>query len=111
MDYHIVDQCRCCGRASLEAVLDLGAQPLANSYVREPEAQPVYPLELFVCRQCYHSQLGVVVNPDLMFRHYLYVSGTSRTFRTPGQACPGSIELGRAPTETGPRPSLQRWHY
>jgi SAM-dependent methyltransferase len=34
-----------------------------------------------VCRRCFHNQLSVVVDPDLMFRHYLYVSGTSRTFR------------------------------
>jgi novobiocin biosynthesis protein NovU/D-mycarose 3-C-methyltransferase len=62
-------------------VLNLGRQPLANSYVREPCLLPLYPLELCVCRTCYHNQLSVVVHPDLMFRHYLYVSGTSRTLR------------------------------
>lgn len=81
MDYQSADACRCCGAADLERVLALGRQPLANSYVREPTPLPAYPLELFVCRRCYHNQLGVVVNPDLMFRHYLYVSGTSRTLR------------------------------
>lgn len=81
MDYHPITACRCCGSADLERVLDLGAQPLANDYVREPVAQPVYPLELFVCRGCAHNQLGAAVDPDRMFRHYLYVSGTSRTLR------------------------------
>lgn len=81
MDYRIVSTCRCCGSDDLERVLDLGTQPLANDYVRASVSQPAYPLELFVCRRCFHNQLGVVVEPDRMFRHYLYVSGTSRTFR------------------------------
>jgi novobiocin biosynthesis protein NovU/D-mycarose 3-C-methyltransferase len=62
-------------------VLDLGAQPLANSYTKEPIDLPVFPLVLQVCGRCFHNQLSVVVDPDLMFRHYLYVSGTTRTLR------------------------------
>ena len=81
MDYRTADACVCCGSTDLERVLELGRQPPANDYVREPVEQPAYPLELFVCRQCGHNQLGVVVDPDKLFRHYLYVSGTSRTFR------------------------------
>jgi SAM-dependent methyltransferase len=81
MDCQIASSCRCCGSANLERVLDLGRQPLANSYVREATTLPSYPLELMVCQRCFHSQLSVVVNPALMFSHYLYVSGTSRTLR------------------------------
>jgi novobiocin biosynthesis protein NovU/D-mycarose 3-C-methyltransferase len=81
MDYQPAPLCRCCGSADLQSVLDLGRQPLANSYTKEPIELPVYPLTLMVCQRCFHSQLSVVVDPDLMFRHYLYVSGTSRTLR------------------------------
>jgi len=81
MDYQRVSVCRCCGSKDLGLVLDLGKLPLANSYTKEPEELPVFPLELMVCRNCFHNQLSVVVDPDLMFRHYLYVSGTSRTLR------------------------------
>ena len=81
MDYRTADVCRCCGSPDLERVLDLGRQPLANEYVRDPVPQTTYPLELFVCSHCFHNQLGVVVEPDRMFQHYLYVSGTSRTLR------------------------------
>ena len=45
MDFIPLTACRACGAAELERVLDLGRQPLANSYVREPTAQPEYPLE------------------------------------------------------------------
>jgi hypothetical protein len=81
MDYEPALACRCCGGTDLRPVLSLGRQPLANSYLKEPAALPSYPLELQVCAVCFHSQLSVVVRPDLMFRHYLYVSGTSRTLR------------------------------
>lgn len=81
MSHEYIARCRCCGSTELELVLNLGSQPLANSYTKEPVALPEYPLELVVCRSCFHNQLSVVVEPDLMFRHYLYVSGTSRTLR------------------------------
>lgn len=81
IQYTKVDACRCCGSGQLEPVLNLGRQPLANDYVKQPIAQPTYPLELFVCRQCYHNQLSIAVDPNQMFKEYLYVSGTSRTLR------------------------------
>jgi SAM-dependent methyltransferase len=81
MHHKRITTCRCCGSDSLQHVLNLGTQPLANSYTREPENLPAFPLELLVCKTCFHNQLSVVVDPDLMFRDYLYVSGTSRTLR------------------------------
>jgi 2-polyprenyl-3-methyl-5-hydroxy-6-metoxy-1,4-benzoquinol methylase len=79
MDSQPANLCRCCGSADLRPALDLGCQPLANSYTQEPTELPVYPLVVMVCQSCFHNQLSIVVDPDLMFRHYLYVSGTTRT--------------------------------
>jgi SAM-dependent methyltransferase len=74
--------CRCCGGADLVEYLDLGEQPLANSYVRDTAAPcPTVPLRVNLCPNCFHSQLGAVVDPSTMFGHYLYVSGTTETFR------------------------------
>lgn len=64
--------------------LDLGMTPLANSYLQERELATEEfreELALQVCQECGLSQLTVVVNPDLMFKHYLYVSSTTETFR------------------------------
>lgn len=63
-------------------MLDLGSQPLANSFIAPsafgaPEAR--YPLELCRCTKCGHIQLSLTVPPEIMFRDYLYVSGTSDT--------------------------------
>ena len=81
MSIRHVSACRCCGGANLIRVLDLDEQPLANDYFAQPRDLPTYPLELCVCADCFHNQLSLVVPPELMFRHYLYVSGTSRTLR------------------------------
>ncbi|MBI4323008.1 MAG: sugar nucleotide-binding protein [Candidatus Omnitrophica bacterium] len=77
--------CRICGSSSLWTYLDLGVTPLANSYLREEDLpQPEFREELAIqlCETCGLSQLTKVVNPDLMFRHYLYVSSTTATFRS-----------------------------
>jgi SAM-dependent methyltransferase len=72
--------CRCCKSKELFLYLNLGQQPLANSYHRGEKLRK-YPLEVNLCKNCYHSQLSIVVDPDAMFRNYLYVSGTTKTFR------------------------------
>jgi novobiocin biosynthesis protein NovU/D-mycarose 3-C-methyltransferase len=66
----------------MDLVLDLGSQPLANSFIAPASAdaaEPRYPLELCRCVQCGHVQLSLTVPPEQMFRDYLYVSGTSDT--------------------------------
>ncbi len=73
-----IKNCRACKNTNLENILDLNVQPLANSYHNDEDLQE-FPLSINVCQNCYHVQLSVVVNPDLMFKNYLYVSGTSQT--------------------------------
>jgi SAM-dependent methyltransferase len=77
-NFEELKSCLCCNNNELDLVLDLGQQPLANSY-HNGENLEYYPLILNLCKECWHLQLGHVVNPDLMFKNYLYVSGTSNT--------------------------------
>ena len=75
-----IKECIACGGNHLKSLLDLGIQPLANSFVKtdnEPEA--LYPLATNYCEECFHVQLTHKVNPDLLFKNYLYVSGTTKT--------------------------------
>lgn len=76
----VKDHCRCCNKSNLIEYLDLGDQPLANSY-HKGEILPTFPLRVNRCKDCWHSQLSCVVDPTLMFKHYLYVSSTTQTFR------------------------------
>jgi len=73
--------CICCAKSNLSLVLDLNKQPLANSYHNEDEILEEYPLGLNLCDDCYHLQLTHIVDPDLLFKNYLYCSGTSQTLR------------------------------
>ncbi|MDI6804612.1 MAG: sugar nucleotide-binding protein [Bacteroidota bacterium] len=80
----IQSRCRMCESDKLSKYLDLGRTPLANSYLKEEELlQTEYREELAIqlCMECGLSQLTRVVNPDLMFKNYLYVSSTTQTFR------------------------------
>jgi 2-polyprenyl-3-methyl-5-hydroxy-6-metoxy-1,4-benzoquinol methylase len=77
-----LNECLCCGSEKLKLVLDLNEQPLANSFKKTAEEdEPTFPLRLNICEECTHLQLSHAVNPDLLFKNYLYVSGTSQTLR------------------------------
>ena len=77
-----LNECLCCGSERLKLVLDLNEQPLANSFKKTAEeSEPKFPLCLNICEECTHLQLSHAVNPDLLFKNYLYVSGTSQTLR------------------------------
>lgn len=78
--YRNVDICRCC-KNKVVFLLDLNKQPLANSYHDKKQNLESYPLELNICDKCFHTQLSVTVHPDLMFKKYLYVSGTTETLK------------------------------
>ena len=75
-------ECLCCGSTHLIETLHLGEQPMANSFLKtEDEPELRFPLVLNRCQECYHLQLSHAVNPDLLFKNYLYVSGTSQTLK------------------------------
>src|SRR5207245_3789402 len=77
-------RCRGCGSSDLLRYLDMGVTPLANSYLRAEQlgtAEPAAELALQICANCGLSQLTRVVDRDLMFRNYLYVSSTTQTLR------------------------------
>ena len=77
-----LNECLCCGSKNLSMTLDLGVQPMANSFLTSTDEEELtFPLRLNLCRDCFHLQLSHAVNPDLLFKNYLYVSGTSQTLR------------------------------
>jgi hypothetical protein len=78
----MVTACRICKSMQLTKFLSLGDQPHCNSFLRKDqlgEPEPKWPLELLYCHGCHLVQLSCVVDPEIMFRNYVYVSGTTRT--------------------------------
>lgn len=90
ISYKMIDKCRICGTKTT-SLLNLGEQALANNYTKYHEkldynplhlnVEEKYPLHLYFCENCYHTQLNCVVNPEKLFKNYLYVSGTSNTLK------------------------------
>ena len=76
-----LDHCVACGHTELELELDLGTQPLANNYFDQPNpAADSYPLAVNRCADCFHLQLTHIVDPEIIYKDYAYVSGTSQTY-------------------------------
>jgi 2-polyprenyl-3-methyl-5-hydroxy-6-metoxy-1,4-benzoquinol methylase len=76
-----IKKCLACDHDDLKMVLDLNNQPLANSYKNSKDAvEDSFPLAIKVCQNCHHVQLTHIVNPDLIYKNYLYVSGTTKTY-------------------------------
>jgi C-methyltransferase C-terminal domain/Putative zinc binding domain/Methyltransferase domain len=81
----VVDRCQVCGATDLESVLFLGYLPPVNQMRpvgQRPHEQPSYPAELLRCRTCQLVQLGLIVDPAILFPpEYPYTSGTTRVLR------------------------------
>ncbi len=72
--------CRSCGSSELEPVIDLGTQPLANNLMRQEDLakpEPKFPLEVWVCRDCWLMQITHIVPPVTLFSDYVYFSSFS----------------------------------
>jgi len=81
----VVDRCQVCGAADLESVLFLGYLPPVNQMRpvgQRPHEQPAYPAGLLRCPRCQLVQLGLIVDPAILFPpEYPYTSGTTRILR------------------------------
>ena len=80
--HHVRTSCRACGEARLTRFLQLGPQPLANANLRalaEAADELTFPLDVYFCEACSLVQLADVIDPELLFRNYIYVTGTSET--------------------------------
>ena len=72
--------CRLCGAGDLELVLHLTPTAPADAYVSGhclDQVQQTYPLDLFLCHACGHAQLLDVVDPEVLFGTYIYVTTSS----------------------------------
>jgi len=81
----LVERCQISGSLNLRSILFLGFLPPVNTMApigRRPAAQPAYPAELLYCPESHLVQLGLIVDPAILFPpHYAYTSGTTRILR------------------------------
>jgi SAM-dependent methyltransferase len=85
--------CQIC-RAETVPGLDLGHQPvsdliLSRAQLNEPET--FYPMQLHHCPRCGLTQLGFIVNPKVVYKHFPFVSGTTQTATKHLQSLPKQL--------------------
>ena len=86
--------CRGCNQQGLQIFLRLGNQPLANSFLKDPEEfadEAKYPLDVYFCENCSLVQLVDVIDPSVLFRNYIYVTGTSETIAEHNKAYAATV--------------------
>lgn len=74
------NECRLCGSRRLDLALPMKPSPIGDVYVpneRLSEIQETYPLDLYLCADCGHVQNLDVVDPEILFRDYTYVTSSS----------------------------------
>jgi SAM-dependent methyltransferase len=78
------EECRTCLSKNIEQVFSLTPTPPGNNFLSKEmlsAEEKIYPLEINFCNDCFHIQLGHVVDPSILFQNsYSYVSGTSQVF-------------------------------
>jgi len=74
------DTCRMCDSRDLAVVLKLVPTPPGDHYVTAEaldRPQPAYPMTLVMCERCGLAQLPDVVNPEILYRDYIYNTSIS----------------------------------
>ena len=69
--------CIFCGTPLRHTFVDLGMSPLCESYVPREKLnhmEPFYPLQVYVCENCFLVQLQEYVSPREIFTEYAYFS-------------------------------------
>ncbi len=81
----LVERCQSCGARELEPIIFIGYLPPVNALPRigsRPGEQLSYPAEVLRCPRCELVQLGLIVDPQILFPpEYPYTSGTTRLLR------------------------------
>lgn len=81
MNYKLHTRCRICYSENLVKYIDLGKLPLSNNLANsQDETVDLYPLQVMLCENCGLSQLSVVVNPEILFSHYVYRSSINEGY-------------------------------
>jgi SAM-dependent methyltransferase len=82
--FYFRDSCRMCDSLNISEAMSLTPTPPGNDFLSLDELsreEEVYPLDLYFCEDCFHIQLGHVVNPKILYqKNYTYVSSTSSLF-------------------------------
>jgi hypothetical protein len=73
-----IKKCRICSSSSIELVLKLKKTPIGENFKKKKTLNnKKYNLDLYQCKNCGLAQLKQVINPNILYKNYLYQSNTS----------------------------------
>ncbi len=75
------NKCKSCDGVNLVKFLDLGSMPPANAFLPKDElnnAEDKFPLAVYFCQDCAMVQLLDVVDQDILFGRYNYLTSASK---------------------------------
>lgn len=86
--------CRGCDGHHLEMVFSLKPTPIGDAYVASDKRnliQPSYPIDLYMCKKCGLAQLIDVIDPEILYGEYIYVTASSTGLSEHFQAYADSV--------------------
>ena len=75
--FYLSNKCRFCQSTEIELVLPLAPSPVCDQYLHKKQFQEIFPLDLFLCQDCGLSQINCVIDPEYIYRDYIYVTASS----------------------------------
>ena len=76
-DFYTRQNCRLCESKDIKVVLPLQDSPLCDAYLNQPKKQKFYNLNLCLCNECDFVQIDTVIEPETIYRDYIYVTTSS----------------------------------
>ncbi len=73
-----MDKCRICNN-KIKKIINLGKIALVGNFLKKKTNQKKYQISLNYCLKCKHVQISECLNPDLLFKNYLWETGISST--------------------------------
>ena len=77
-------KCYACKKDGLKLFLSLGHQPPSDAFLKPEDMnkpEETYPLDCYFCPSCTLIQLGYAVDPEILFREYVYNTGSNNALR------------------------------
>ena len=79
--YHRTN-CRLCESTNLELAIPLKKIPLTEKYLENKNSNKdfeFFPIDIYMCKSCYHVQILDVVDQDILWANYTFRSGLVKT--------------------------------
>ena len=71
-------RCRIC-KGKLKTIIDFGKIGLVGNFYNKKKIDKKFKISLNFCSLCKHVQIGEKLNPDALFKNYLWETGVSKS--------------------------------